>query len=32
MGSEDAQRQMAVKRLDVREILGNKTMREVTLK
>ncbi len=32
MGSEDAQRQLAVKRLDVREILGNKTMREVTLK
>ena len=32
MGSEDARRQLAVKRLDVREILGNKTMREVTLK
>jgi hypothetical protein len=32
MGSEDAQRQLAVKRLDVREILGTKTMREVTLK
>jgi hypothetical protein len=32
MGSEDAQRQLAVKRLDVREILGSKTMREVTLK
>jgi len=32
MGSEDAQRQLAVKRLDIREILGNKTMREVTLK
>jgi len=32
MGGEDAQRQLAVKRLDVREILGSKTMREVTLK
>jgi hypothetical protein len=32
MGSEDAQRQLSVKRLDVREILGTKTMREVTLK
>ena len=32
MGSEDTRRQLAVKRLDVREILGNKTMREVTLK
>jgi len=32
MGSEDSQRQLAVKRLDVREILGTKTMREVTLK
>ena len=32
MGNEDAQRQLAVKRLDVREILGTKTMREVTLK
>jgi hypothetical protein len=32
VGNQDAQRQMAVKRLDVREILGNKTMREVTLK
>src|SRR5258708_2004604 len=32
MGSEDAQRQLAVKRLDVREIFGTKTMREVTLK
>ena len=32
MGSEDARRQLAVKRLDVREILGSKTMREVTLK
>lgn len=32
MGSEDSRRQLAVKRLDVREILGTKTMREVTLK
>jgi hypothetical protein len=32
VGNQDAQRQMAVKRLDVREILGTKTMREVTLK
>ena len=32
MGGEDQRRQLAVKRLDVREILGNKTMREITLK
>jgi hypothetical protein len=32
MGSEDQRRQLAVKRLDVREILGTKTMREITLK
>ena len=32
MGGQDAQRQLAVKRLDVREILGTKTMREVMLK
>ena len=32
MGGQDAQRQLAVKRLDVREILGTKTMREVILK
>jgi hypothetical protein len=32
MGGEDQQRQLAVKRLDVREILGAKTMREITLK
>jgi len=32
MGSEDARRQLAVKRLDVREILGSKMMREVMLK
>lgn len=32
MGSEDQRKEMAVKRLDVREILGTKTMREITLK
>jgi hypothetical protein len=32
MGSEQQQRDLAVKRLDVREILGAKTMREITLK
>ena len=32
MGSEDQRREMAVKRLDIREILGTKTMREITLK
>ena len=32
LGGQDAQRQLAVKRLDVREILGTKTMREVMLK
>jgi hypothetical protein len=32
MGSEDQRRAMAVKRLDIREILGVKTMREITLK
>jgi hypothetical protein len=32
IGGEDAQRQLSVKRLDVREILGTKTMREVTLR
>jgi hypothetical protein len=32
MGSEDQRRATAVKRLDVREILGVKTMREITLK
>jgi hypothetical protein len=32
MGSQDQQREMAVKRLDIREILGTKTMREITLK
>jgi len=32
MGSEAQQKELAVKRLDVREILGTKTMREITLK
>jgi hypothetical protein len=32
MGSEDQRRAPAVKRLDIREILGTKTMREITLK
>jgi hypothetical protein len=32
IGSEDVQRQGAVKRMDVREIMGNKLMREITLK
>jgi len=32
MGNEDQRRATAVKRLDVREILGTKTMREITLK
>jgi hypothetical protein len=32
MGSEDQRRSTAVKRLDIREILGTKTMREITLK
>ena len=32
MGSEEQRTQMAVKRLEVREILGTKTMREITLK
>src|SRR5437763_12222365 len=32
MGSEEQQKELAVKRLDVREILGTKTMREITLK
>jgi hypothetical protein len=32
MGSEDQRRATAVKRLDIREILGAKTMREITLK
>lgn len=32
MGTEDQRRVTAVKRLDIREILGTKTMREITLK
>jgi len=32
VGSEDQQRQLAVKRLEIREIMGDKTMREITLK
>ncbi|HEY8669570.1 MAG TPA: hypothetical protein VIL63_01915 [Terriglobales bacterium] len=32
VGSLDVQRQGAVKRMEIREILGNKLMREVTLK
>jgi hypothetical protein len=32
MGTEDQRRATAVKRLDIREILGAKTMREITLK
>jgi hypothetical protein len=32
MGSEDQRHATAVKRLDIREILGVKTMREITLK
>ena len=32
MGSQEQQRETAVKRLDIREILGSKTMREITLK
>lgn len=32
MGTDDQRRATAVKRLDIREILGTKTMREITLK
>ncbi len=32
MGSEDQRKDIEVKRLDIREILGTKTMREITLK
>ena len=32
MGTQEQQRDLAVKRLDIREILGSKTMREITLK
>ena len=31
LGSEDARRQGAIKRMEIREIMGNKLMREVTL-
>jgi hypothetical protein len=32
VGTEDQQRQLAVKRLEIREIMGGKLMREITLK
>ena len=32
IGSEDVQRQGAIKRMEIREIMGNKLMREITLK
>ena len=32
VGNEETQRQGAIKRMEVREILGDKTMREITLK
>ena len=32
VGSEDQQRQLAVKRMEIREIMGDKLMREITLK
>ena len=32
IGSEDVQRQGAIKRMEIREIMGNKVMREITLK
>lgn len=32
IGSEEVQRQGSVKRMEIREIMGNKLMREVTLK
>ncbi|PYK57679.1 MAG: hypothetical protein DME43_14270 [Verrucomicrobia bacterium] len=32
LGSQEVQRQGAVKRMEIREIMGNKLMREVTLK
>lgn len=32
IGTEDVMRQASVKRMEVRDILGNKTMREITLK
>jgi hypothetical protein len=32
IGNQDQQRQLAIKRVEVREILGTKRMREITLK
>src|SRR5882724_6454282 len=32
IGNDDQQRQLAVKRLEIREIMGDKTMREISLK
>jgi hypothetical protein len=32
LGTDDQQRQLAVKRLEIRDIMGGKTMREITLK
>ncbi|MEY2487937.1 MAG: hypothetical protein QOH39_3585 [Verrucomicrobiota bacterium] len=32
IGSEDQMREASVKRMEIREILGTKTMREITLK
>jgi hypothetical protein len=32
VGTNDQQQALAVKRLDIREIMGNKLMREITLK
>ena len=32
IGNEDQQRQLAVKRVEIREIMGGKLMREITLK
>jgi len=32
IGSQEQQRDLAAKRLDIREIIGTKTMREITLK
>ena len=32
VGTDDQQRQLAVKRLEIRDIMGDKTMRKITLK
>jgi hypothetical protein len=32
LGNEDQQRQIAVKRVEIRDIMGDKLMREITLK